>query len=104
VSGAAYGGDHVDMRGRVFDGPVTGKVVLPHVPEGAEKVTVTFQGPQDGSAVRHWAPEPPSDYEIRREALRAAAVVTSSGVGTGVATQTLRFAHEFEVYLRGPQH
>lgn len=80
--------------------PPEGKaqVQLPVVGPG-EKAVVTFQGPQDGSATRHWAPEPPTDYEVRRDALMAASQYAASGGWGGAQNVIEKIAKPFEEYL-----
>lgn len=73
------------------------QIRLPVVGPG-EKAVVTFQGPQDGSAARHWAPESPTPYEVRRDALMAAATYCSRG-GFGRSAGVIQVAREFETYL-----
>lgn len=73
--------------------------IIPSVPEGASKVTVEFKGTSEGSGAAHWAPEPPTPYEARRDALSAAATYCSAG-GWGEPAAVIGVAREFEKYLK----
>jgi hypothetical protein len=73
--------------------------LIPNVPMDAPKATIEFHGAPGGSGAAHWAPEPPTPYEARRDALNAAATYCSAG-GWGGPAAVIGVARDFEKFLK----
>lgn len=74
------------------------QIALPVVPRGT-KAVITLQGTQDGPTPQHWAQGTPTPYEVRRDALMAAATVTSCGGWMDAKAKTMELAQVFEDHL-----
>lgn len=100
MSGWVNAGSGEPMNGTGF----SCEIALPVIPQEEPKTMVTFQGPETG-AQRHWVPleteDAPTPYEVRRDALSAAAAYCSGGGWGGAENVIEKVAKPFEEYLKG---